>query len=65
MLPSPMADPIAGEMHLPGPTIKLSKTPARVGPVPTPGQDTDNVLTAVLGYDQSAVAELRRTGVVV
>ena len=29
-------DAIAGEMYLPGATIKLSKTPARVGEVPTP-----------------------------
>jgi len=30
-------DPVAGEMYLPGATIKMSKTPGRVGPVPTPG----------------------------
>ena len=31
-----MPDPVAGEMYLPGATIKMSKTPGRVGPVPDP-----------------------------
>jgi len=48
-----MDDPIAGEMYLPGATIKLSKTPARVGPVPRPAQHTDDVLAGVLGYDRA------------
>jgi CoA:oxalate CoA-transferase len=55
-----MADPVAGEMYVPGVTIKLSKTPGRVGPVPTPGQHTDEVLQSVLGLDAAAVAALRR-----
>jgi len=54
-----MDDPVAGEMYLPGATIKLSKTPARVGPVPTPGQHTDDVLGGVLGYDRATIAALR------
>jgi crotonobetainyl-CoA:carnitine CoA-transferase CaiB-like acyl-CoA transferase len=33
-----MEDPVAGEMYLLGATIKMSKTPGRIGPVPTPGQ---------------------------
>src|SRR6185437_6895658 len=33
-----MADPVAGEIHVPGVTIKVSATPGRLGPVPTPGQ---------------------------
>ena len=40
-----MEDPVAGEMYLPGATIKMSKTPGRIGPVPTPGQHTDEVLS--------------------
>jgi crotonobetainyl-CoA:carnitine CoA-transferase CaiB-like acyl-CoA transferase len=36
-----MDDPVAGEMYLPGATIKMSKTPGRIGPVPMPGQHTD------------------------
>jgi crotonobetainyl-CoA:carnitine CoA-transferase CaiB-like acyl-CoA transferase len=31
-----MEDPVAGEMYLPGATMKMSKTPGRIGPVPTP-----------------------------
>jgi crotonobetainyl-CoA:carnitine CoA-transferase CaiB-like acyl-CoA transferase len=54
-----MDDAVAGEMYLPGATIKLSKTPARVGPVPTPGQHTDEVLGKVLGYDAAKLSALR------
>ena len=54
-----MDDPVAGEMYLPGATIKFSRTPARVGPVPTPGQHTDDVLGGVLGLDRAAIAALR------
>ena len=57
-------DAVAGEMFLPGATIKLSKTPARVGTVPTPGQHTDEVLGALLGYDGSALGALRAAGAI-
>jgi crotonobetainyl-CoA:carnitine CoA-transferase CaiB-like acyl-CoA transferase len=59
-----MADPVAGEMYLPGATIKMSKTPGRVGPVPTPGQHTDEVLSRLLGYDRTALEELRQAKVI-
>jgi crotonobetainyl-CoA:carnitine CoA-transferase CaiB-like acyl-CoA transferase len=59
-----MADPVAGEMYLPGATIKMSKTPGRVGPVPTPGQHTDEVLTGILGYDRAILQELRQAKVI-
>ena len=58
-----MEDAVAGEMFLPGATIKLSKTPARVGPVPTPGQHTDEVLGGLLGYERDGhrlIAKHRR-----
>jgi formyl-CoA transferase len=57
-------DPIAGEMYLPGATVKLSKTPARVGPVPTVGQHTDEVLGGLLGYDRAALDSLRKAGAI-
>jgi crotonobetainyl-CoA:carnitine CoA-transferase CaiB-like acyl-CoA transferase len=53
-------DAVAGEMYLPGATIKLSKTPARVGEVPTPGQHTDEVLGDLLGYDRATLDSLRK-----
>ena len=57
-------DAVAGEMYVPGVTIKMSKTPGRLGPVPTPGQHTDEILSGVLGYDRATIEELRKTGVV-
>src|SRR2546430_9303888 len=54
-----MDDAVAGEMFVPGVTIKMSKTPGRVGPVPTPGQPTDEILSKVLGYDQTVIDKLR------
>jgi len=57
-------DAVAGEMYLPGATVKLSKTPARVGPVPTVGQHTDEVLGGLLGYDSAALAALRSAGAI-
>jgi CoA:oxalate CoA-transferase len=57
-------DALAGEMYLPGATIKMSKTPGRVAPVPTPGQHTDAVLSDLLGYDAATLAELRAAKVI-
>jgi CoA:oxalate CoA-transferase len=57
-------DALAGEMYLPGATIKFSKTPARVGEVPTPGQDTDEVLGRLLGYDRATLDGLRAERVI-
>ena len=59
-----MEDPVAGEMYLPGATIKMSKTPGRIGPVPTPGQHTDEVLSGILGYDRATLEELRHAKVI-
>ena len=57
-------DAVAGEMYLPGATVKLSKTPARVGVVPTPGQHTDEVLGRLLGYDSTTLDALRTAGAI-
>src|SRR5712692_1661168 len=57
-------DAVAGEMYLPGATIKLSKTPARVGEVPTPGQHTDEVLGRLLSYDRVTLDSLRQAGTI-
>jgi crotonobetainyl-CoA:carnitine CoA-transferase CaiB-like acyl-CoA transferase len=59
-----MEDAVAGEMFVPGVTIKMSRTPGRVGPVPTPGQHTDLVLRDVLGLDAAVIADLRAREVV-
>ncbi|HVQ76492.1 MAG TPA: CoA transferase [Candidatus Binatia bacterium] len=59
-----MEDAVAGEMYLPGATVKLSKTPGRVGPVPTPGQHTGEVLGELLGYDRAALETLRSMGAI-
>jgi crotonobetainyl-CoA:carnitine CoA-transferase CaiB-like acyl-CoA transferase len=59
-----MEDPVAGEMYLPGLSIKFSKTPGKLAPIPTPGQHTDEILTQVAGYDEQRVADLRSAGVI-
>jgi crotonobetainyl-CoA:carnitine CoA-transferase CaiB-like acyl-CoA transferase len=59
-----MDDPVAGEMYLPGATIKMSKTPGRPGPVPVPGQHTEAVLREILGYDRATIDALRSAGAI-
>jgi crotonobetainyl-CoA:carnitine CoA-transferase CaiB-like acyl-CoA transferase len=59
-----MEDAVAGELYVPGVTVKMAKTPGRVGPVPTPGQHTDEVLGRLLGYDSDTLAALRRDKVI-
>jgi CoA:oxalate CoA-transferase len=57
-------DPVAGEMYLPGVTVKMSRTPGQIGPVPTPGQHTDEVLGRLLGYDAAVLHALREARVI-
>ena len=57
-------DALAGEMHVPGVAVKMSATPGRIGPVPTPVQHTDDVLANILGYDAARIGALRASKVV-
>jgi crotonobetainyl-CoA:carnitine CoA-transferase CaiB-like acyl-CoA transferase len=57
-------DALAGEMHVPGLAVKMSATPGRIGPVPTPGQHTDEILGSLLGYDAPRLKELRAAKVI-
>ena len=59
-----MEDAVAGEMYVPGVTVKMSRTPGRVGPVPTPGQHTDEVLSKMLGFDRDTLGQLRQSGAI-
>src|SRR5262249_38401260 len=59
-----MDDQAGGEMFLPGLTIKFSKTPGKLGPVPTPGQHTAEILSNALGYDAERITQLRAAGVI-
>ena len=59
-----MPDALAGEIHVPGATIKMSKTPGRVGHVPTPGEHTDELLSSILGYDKPTLKELRAANII-
>jgi crotonobetainyl-CoA:carnitine CoA-transferase CaiB-like acyl-CoA transferase len=59
-----MEDAVAGEMYLPGVTVKMSRTPGRVGPVPTPGQHTNDVLRGLLGLDADTLSGLREAKVI-
>ena len=57
-------DALAGEIHVPGLAVKMSGTPGRIGPVPTPGEHTDEVLAALLHYDAERLKSLRAAGVI-
>jgi crotonobetainyl-CoA:carnitine CoA-transferase CaiB-like acyl-CoA transferase len=59
-----MDDPVAGEIYAPGVTVKMSATPGRVGPVPTPGQHTDEVLGGILDFDAAKLKALRQAKVI-
>lgn len=57
-------DELAGEINVPGRIIKMSATPTRYGPVPTPGQHTDAILGDELGLDAAKLKALRDDGVI-
>ena len=56
-------DPVAGSIHVAGKMIKLSRTEMVVGPAPSVGQHSEEVLKGLLGYGDEQVAALRREGV--
>jgi crotonobetainyl-CoA:carnitine CoA-transferase CaiB-like acyl-CoA transferase len=61
----PLGQAMSGLMSLTGkPVGKMSKTPGQIGPVPTHGQHTDEVLGRLLGYDSDTLGQLRRSGVI-
>jgi CoA:oxalate CoA-transferase len=57
-------DALAGEIHVPGLPVKMSATPGRIGPVPSPGQHTDEILTSLLNYDAAQLESLRSAKVI-
>ncbi len=57
-------DALAGEIHVPGVAVKMSATPGRIGPVPTPGQHTDEILRGLLGLDAARLKALRAAKVI-
>jgi crotonobetainyl-CoA:carnitine CoA-transferase CaiB-like acyl-CoA transferase len=57
-------DAAAGEIHVPGLAVKMSATPGRIGPVPTPGQHTDEILASLLDYDVAELKSLRAAKVI-
>ena len=57
-------DALAGEIHVPGLAVKMSATPGRIGPVPTPGQHTDEILSSLLDYDAAHLKSLRSAKVI-
>jgi crotonobetainyl-CoA:carnitine CoA-transferase CaiB-like acyl-CoA transferase len=57
--------PIAGDVRVVGPPVRLSETPGAVrSPAPLLGQHTDEVLRERLGLDEGAITRLRQNGVI-
>ena len=54
-----VTDPIAGKIHVSGDFWHFSRTPVVIGPTPTPGQHTSEVLGDLLGYSPDEVAQMR------
>ena len=59
-----VTQPAAGDVVLPGLPLRMSETPGEIGPAPTLGEHTVEVLTESLGYSKEDVAVLRQRGVV-
>ncbi len=60
-----IAVPGIGETLTPGAALRFASAPAQpIAPAPLLGQDTDAVLSAVLGLDSQAIADLHERGVI-
>ena len=57
-------DPVAGTMWVTGKAVKFSRTPMVVGSTPLVGEHTTEILTDVLGYDDSKIQSLHDAAVV-
>jgi crotonobetainyl-CoA:carnitine CoA-transferase CaiB-like acyl-CoA transferase len=57
-------DAAAGSIYVSGKVIKFSRTPMVVGPAPTVGQHTSEVLGEILGYASERVRALADEGIV-
>lgn len=58
-----MPHPLGGECVIEASRFRLSETPARYArPAPHFGRDNQEVLTAILGYDEERVAALEAAG---
>jgi crotonobetainyl-CoA:carnitine CoA-transferase CaiB-like acyl-CoA transferase len=55
---------LVGEIHVPGLAVKMSATPGRIGPVPRPGEHTDEILAALLDYDAARLESLRAAKII-
>jgi formyl-CoA transferase len=56
--------PTRGKYLTVGNPIKLSDSPARVERSPLLGEHTDEILTKVLGYSASELAEIKASGAI-
>ena len=57
-------DPVAGKIHVPGDILHYSRSGYRIGPGPTPGQHTQEILTEILGMTDEDVRQLKEGKVV-
>ena len=57
-------DATAGEIHVPGLGIKFSKTPGKLGSVPTPGEHTTELLSTLGHYDDAKIDALKKAKVI-
>ncbi|GMU78314.1 MAG: CoA transferase [Acidimicrobiia bacterium] len=56
--------PVAGHLRLLGSPVKTDAPRAPIGPAPSTGQHTDEILRNLLGYDPGRIGTLRATGTV-